>query len=92
MPARGVHRARKRLEQRLHNGVRLVAVKQFQRQIAPRLVGEPLEKFARQPKPERAGQVLGFFRVGNLLLRKRVRSQKLYPIELRMRPSILQFL
>jgi len=39
VPARGVHGARKRLEQRLDNVMRLVAVEQFQMQVAPRLVG-----------------------------------------------------
>ena len=38
--ARGVHGARKRLEQCLDDMVWFVAVKQFQVQIAPRLVGE----------------------------------------------------
>jgi hypothetical protein len=66
--ARGVHGAREGLEQRLDDVVRLVAVKQFQMQIAPRLVGKALEKFPRQPKAERAGQVLIFFGGGNFLL------------------------
>ena len=74
VPARGVHRARKRLEQRLDNVMRLVAVKQFQMQIAAGFVGKGLEKFARQPKTERAGGVLVFFRAGNFPVRKSVHS------------------
>jgi len=70
VPARGVHGAGERLEKRLHDVMRLVTVKQFQMQIAAGLVGEALEKFARQPEPERAGNVLVFFRPGDFLLRK----------------------
>src|ERR1035441_7500935 len=55
VPARGVHSAGERLEQRLDDVMRLVAVKEFQMQVAAGLVGEALEKFARQPEPERTG-------------------------------------
>jgi len=60
VPARGVHGARERLEQRLHDVMRLVAIKQFDVQVAAGLAGEALEEFARQPEPERAGGVLIF--------------------------------
>src|SRR3984957_17759751 len=70
VPARGVHRARERLEQRLDDVMRLVAVTQFEVQIAARLVRKALKKFARESEPERARSVLIFFRVGNFLLRK----------------------
>src|SRR5450432_3847079 len=68
VPARGVHRARERLEQRLDDVMRLVAVKQFEVQIAARLVREALKKFARKSEPERTGKILPFFRLGNFLL------------------------
>lgn len=67
MLARGIHGARKRLEQCLNDMVWFVAVKQFQVQIAPRLVGEALKKFAREAKTKRARCVLIFFRVGDFL-------------------------
>src|ERR1700722_6050040 len=70
VPARGVHRARERLEQRLDDVMRLVAIKKFKVQIATGFVREALKKFARKPETERARNVLIFFRVGNLLLRK----------------------
>src|ERR1700685_2787862 len=70
VPARAVHRARERLEQRLDDVMRLVAVKQFEVQIAARLVRKALKKFARESEPERARHVLIFFRPGNFLLRK----------------------
>ena len=60
-PARRVRGAGKRLEQRLDDVMRLVAVEQFHMQVAAGLVGEALEKFSRQAEPERARRVLEFF-------------------------------
>src|ERR1019366_2770616 len=62
--------AGERLEQTLDDVMRLVAIKQFQMQIAARFVREALKKFAREAEPEHAGHVLNFFRTGNFLLRK----------------------
>ena len=59
--ARRVRRARKRLEQRLDDVVRLVAVEQFQVQIAAGFVGEGLEKFAREAETKCARRILEFF-------------------------------
>src|SRR5882724_3539305 len=74
VPARGVHRARERLEQRLYDVMRLVAVKQFEMQIAARFVRESLKKFFREAKTKCARSVLIFFNFGNFLLRKFVQS------------------
>ena len=63
VPAGGIHGAGKRLEQRLDDVMRFVAVKQFQVQIAAGFVGEALEKFAREAETKRARDVLIFFRV-----------------------------
>src|ERR1035438_1954475 len=72
VPARGVHGACERLEQRLDDVVRFITVKQFQMQIAARFIREPLEKFTREAKAKGARNVLAFFHAGNFLLRKLV--------------------
>ncbi len=68
MGAGGISGAGERLEQRLDDVVRFVAIKQFEMQVAARLVREALIKFAREAEAERAGGVLLSFRVGNFLL------------------------
>ena len=82
VPTRGVRRARERLEQRLDDVMRLVAVKQFQVQIAAGLVGKGLEKLAREAEPERARSVLVFFRVADFFLREMI-----HPAPDEVRPS-----
>jgi len=51
-------------------------------QIAPRLVGEALEKFAGEPEPERTRRILIFFQRRRFLLRKLVQ-----PAPDQMRPA-----
>ena len=53
-----IHGPAKRLKQRLDDVVRLIAVKQFQMQVAPGLVGKSLKKLTGQAEPERTGHVL----------------------------------
>jgi hypothetical protein len=53
-----VNRLGKRLEQRLHDVVRFVAIQQFQVKIAAGFVGETLKKLPRQAEPERGRHVL----------------------------------
>ena len=47
--------------------MRLVAVEQFQVQVAARFVGETLEKFPREAETKPAGDVLMLFRIGDFL-------------------------
>ena len=54
----------KRLKKRLDDVMRLVAVEQFQVQVAASLIGEPLKEFAGQSKPEDTRHVLPFFSAG----------------------------
>jgi hypothetical protein len=56
--AGGIHGPGKGLKQRLYDVVRFIAVKQFQMEIAARLVGEALEELPGQAESERAGHVL----------------------------------
>jgi hypothetical protein len=58
-----IYRTREGLKQGLDNMVRFIPIKQFHVQIAPRFVGEALEKLLRQAEPELRRDVL--FAVGN---------------------------
>jgi hypothetical protein len=73
-PAGRVHGAGERLEQRLNNVMRFVAVKQFEVQVAAGFIGEPLEEFAREAKSERTRHVLESFGFGNALLGEWIQS------------------
>src|SRR5260221_10573020 len=63
----GISGAGKGLEQRLDDVVRLVAIKDFEVQIAAGLVGEALEELVRKAEAERAGGVPLLFRFLNFL-------------------------
>src|SRR6267154_6514631 len=52
--------------------MRLLTVKQFEMQIAPRFVGETLKKLARESEPEGTGHVLSLFSGGNTPIRQAV--------------------
>ena len=62
------------LKMRLDHMVRFVAVKQFEVQVAARLVGEALEEFPRQTEAKGAGHVLVFFGAADFPVRKLVQS------------------
>jgi len=74
MLTRNIYRFRKRLEQRLHHMVWLVPVQKLQMQIAPGLIGEPLEKFSGQPKPECGRHILRFFGSIDPFMRQAIHS------------------
>ena len=78
--AGGIHSLGKRLEQRLDDVVRFVAVKQLQVKIAAGFIGEGLKKLPGQPKAECAGLVLLPFGLGEVLVGISIQST---PDELR---------
>jgi len=55
----------KRLKNHFHDMVRLIAVKEFDVQVAAGFIDETLEKLTGKPEAERAGHVLRSFRLGN---------------------------
>jgi hypothetical protein len=62
--ASGVNRSSKRLKQRLHNMMRLLAVKEFKMDVSFAFIGKRLKKFFRQTKPERRRHILFLLHFG----------------------------